>query len=119
MHEFNDLHFAVLTDESVESTLSSDSCEYYQTEIFDLLPSVQAVRSQQDSYDTLKTSEVHQGGPQPGEAFSTENQSRGPRDKLSLQPLRNLAICMQGKRSARWENVMNKYFFILNLFKNP
>ncbi|XP_027872947.1 transmembrane channel-like protein 7 [Xiphophorus couchianus] len=91
----------LLSDESVESTLSSDSCEYYHTEIFDLLPSVQAVRSQQDSYDTLKTSKVHQGGLQPGEAFSTENQSRGPRDKLSLQPLRNLAICMQGKRSAR------------------
>ncbi|XP_043970213.1 transmembrane channel-like protein 7 isoform X1 [Gambusia affinis] len=88
----------LLSDESVVSTLSSDSCEYYQTEIFDLLPSVQAVRSQQDSYDT---SEVHQGGPQPGETVSTENQSRGPRDKQSLQALRNLTICMQGKRSAR------------------
>uniref|UniRef100_A0A3B5MHV3 Transmembrane channel-like protein n=1 Tax=Xiphophorus couchianus TaxID=32473 RepID=A0A3B5MHV3_9TELE len=42
----------------VESTLSSDSCEYYHTEIFDLLPSVQAVRK------------VHQGGLQPGEAFN-------------------------------------------------
>ncbi|XP_054897485.1 transmembrane channel-like protein 7 [Poeciliopsis prolifica] len=91
----------LLSDESIESTLSSDSCEYYQTEIFDLLPSVQAVRSQQDSYGTLKTSEVYQGGPRPEEAFGTENQSRGPRDKLSLQPLRNLPICMQGKRSAR------------------
>ncbi|XP_007570216.1 transmembrane channel-like protein 7 [Poecilia latipinna] len=92
----------LLSDESVQSTLSSDSCEYYQTEIFDLLPSVQAVRSQQDSYDMLKSSEAFRsGGPRPDEAFGAESQSRGPRDKLSLQPLRDLPICMQGKRSAR------------------
>ncbi|KAM4750292.1 transmembrane channel-like protein 7 [Anableps anableps] len=92
----------LLSDESVESTLSSDSCEYYQTEIYDLLPSVQAARSQQNSYDTLKSREAYQGGPGSEEGpFSTDNQSRGPRAKVSLQPLRNLAISMQGKRGAR------------------
>ncbi|MED6251447.1 hypothetical protein ATANTOWER_030898 [Ataeniobius toweri] len=91
----------LLSDESIESTLSSDSCEYYQTEIYELLPSVQAVRSQQDTYDTLKSSEAYHGGQGPEEGFGRDTQSRGAREKVSLQPLRNLAMCMQGKRGAR------------------
>ncbi|MEQ2258460.1 hypothetical protein XENORESO_020018 [Xenotaenia resolanae] len=98
----------LLSDESIESTLSSDSCEYYQTEIYELLPSVQAVRSQQDTYDTLKSSEAYHGGQGPDEGFGRDTQSRGPREKVSLQPLRNLAMCMQGKRGASnigfWES---------------
>lgn len=90
----------LLSDESVASTLSSDSYEYYQTEIYELLPSVQAVRSQPNNYDTLKSNEAYQGGPGCVEAFSADNQTRGPKSKVSLQPLRNLPICMQGKRGA-------------------
>lgn len=74
------------TDDSTHSTLSSDSCEYYQTEIFDQLPSVQACRAKQNTQDLW---EANQGGPEPS------------RDKTSTQPLRNLVMCIQGKRDAR------------------
>ncbi|XP_015239792.1 PREDICTED: transmembrane channel-like protein 8 [Cyprinodon variegatus] len=80
----------LLSEDSIGSTLSSDSCEYYQTEIYDLLPSVQAVRSLHGGYDTQES----HGGPEPEE-------SRGPRDKMSQHPLRNLAMSMHGKRDAR------------------
>ncbi|XP_035993160.1 transmembrane channel-like protein 7 [Fundulus heteroclitus] len=97
----------LLSEESVGSTLSSDSYEYYQTEIYDLLPSVQAVRSQQNGYDPQKSSEAYHGGPGPEEAFSSDNQSRGPRPKGSLLPLRNLTMSMQGKRNERERRKMH------------
>uniref|UniRef100_UPI0037E80C96 transmembrane channel-like protein 7 isoform X2 n=1 Tax=Semicossyphus pulcher TaxID=241346 RepID=UPI0037E80C96 len=92
MEEQNPVSFMrLLSEESTHSTLSSDSCEYYQTEIFDQLPSVQALRPEQ----------AYQGGPEPGERISHGQLSRGPRDKTSTQPLRNLVMCVQGKRDAR------------------
>uniref|UniRef100_A0A3P8T962 Transmembrane channel-like protein n=1 Tax=Amphiprion percula TaxID=161767 RepID=A0A3P8T962_AMPPE len=89
--------------ESTQSTLSSDSCEYYQTEIFDQLPSVQASRPEQSRHGPWEACEAHHGGPESGERISQGHPSRGPRDKTSEEPLRNLAMCIQGKRSARWE----------------
>uniref|UniRef100_A0A3Q3W1X3 Transmembrane channel-like protein n=1 Tax=Mola mola TaxID=94237 RepID=A0A3Q3W1X3_MOLML len=59
----------------------SESCEYYQTEIYDQLPSIQA------------------------------NRSQWPKVKESTQPLRNLALCMQGKRDTRWDRVLNINFW--------
>ncbi|KAM6939796.1 transmembrane channel-like protein 7 [Xenentodon cancila] len=86
---------------SAESSLSSDSCEYYQTEIFDLLPSVQASRPEQNRHDLLGASDAYRCGSDPVEGHSSRHLSRGPRDKTSMQPLKNLALCMQGKRGAR------------------
>uniref|UniRef100_A0A3Q1ET00 Transmembrane channel-like protein n=1 Tax=Acanthochromis polyacanthus TaxID=80966 RepID=A0A3Q1ET00_9TELE len=86
--------------ESTQSTLSSDSCEYYQTEIFDQLPSVQASRPEQNRYGHLEACEAYQGGPESGERINQGHPSRGQRDKTSEEPLRNLAMCIQGKRSA-------------------
>ncbi|KAL1265287.1 hypothetical protein QQF64_003314, partial [Cirrhinus molitorella] len=61
--------------ESWSSDLSSDSCEYYQTEIFGLLPSSQAHRRQDESLDRV---------------------SWNP----SI-PLRDLPVCLQDKRDIR------------------
>uniref|UniRef100_A0A672F9G5 Transmembrane channel-like protein n=1 Tax=Salarias fasciatus TaxID=181472 RepID=A0A672F9G5_SALFA len=80
--------------ESTQSTVSSDSCEYYQMEIFDLLPSVQASRPE-------PSRSVEQGGAESQARLGHGPLSQGPRDKASTQPLRNLALCMQGKRAAR------------------
>ncbi|KAM4584062.1 transmembrane channel-like protein 7 isoform 2-T2 [Odontesthes bonariensis] len=91
----------LLSDESTRSTQSSDSCEYYQTEIFDLLPSIQASRPEQSRNGPLEANEAYRGGSGPAEGISHGHLSRGPRDKASLQPLRNLPMCMQGKRQAR------------------
>ncbi|XP_027138542.1 transmembrane channel-like protein 7 isoform X1 [Larimichthys crocea] len=88
----------LLSDESTQSTLSSDSCEYYQTEIFDQLPSIQASRPEQS---TQGLCDVHQGGPEPGESISHGHLSRGAKDKESTQPLKNMVMCIQGKRTAR------------------
>ncbi|XP_061536442.1 transmembrane channel-like protein 7 isoform X1 [Phycodurus eques] len=85
----NNVNFTRLLSESGCSTLSSDSCEYYHTEIFDQLPSIQFFwpeRSRQDA------SEVDE---------ELGHLSRGPRDKISTQPLRSLTMCIQGKRHAR------------------
>ncbi|XP_041839863.1 transmembrane channel-like protein 7 isoform X1 [Melanotaenia boesemani] len=99
MEEKKNVNFMrLLSDESTGSTLSSDSCEYYQTEIFDLLPSIQASRPEQNRCGPLEAAE---GGPGPAEGISHGHLSREPRDKLSVQPLRNLAMCIQAKRGAR------------------
>ncbi|XP_072240432.1 transmembrane channel-like protein 7 [Leuresthes tenuis] len=91
----------LLSDESTRSTLSSDSCEYYQTEIFDLLPSIQASRPEQSRNGPFEASQAYRDGLGPAEGISHGHLSRGPRDKASLQPLRNLPMCIQGKRQAR------------------
>ncbi|XP_054460456.1 transmembrane channel-like protein 7 [Anoplopoma fimbria] len=102
MEEHNAVNLMrLLSDDSTRSTLSSDSCEYYQTEIFDLLPSIQASRPQQDRAGLWEACEAHQGGPEAGERISHGHLSRGPKDKTSTQPLRNLVMCIQGKRGAR------------------
>ncbi|XP_034095091.1 transmembrane channel-like protein 7 isoform X2 [Gymnodraco acuticeps] len=98
MEEHKTVNFMrLLSDDSTHSTVSSDSCEYYQTEIFDLLPSIQASRPEQ----SRKPSEAYQDGPVPGEESVSGHLSSGPRDKAPTQPLRNMVICIQGKRSAR------------------
>ncbi|KAK1885745.1 Transmembrane channel-like protein 7 [Dissostichus eleginoides] len=98
MEEHKTVNFMrLLSDDSTHSTVSSDSCEYYQTEIFDLLPSIQASRPEQ----SRKPSEAYQDGPVPGEESVHGHLSNGPRDKAPTQPLRNMVICIQGKRSTR------------------
>ncbi|XP_035516138.1 transmembrane channel-like protein 7 [Morone saxatilis] len=84
------------SEDSTHSSLSSDSCEYYQTEIFDQLPSIQASRSEQNTQGNW---EAHQGRLETGESHG--HLSRGPKDKASTQPLRNMVMCIQGKRDAR------------------
>ncbi|XP_022611181.1 transmembrane channel-like protein 7 isoform X1 [Seriola dumerili] len=103
MEENNTVNFKrLLSDESTQSTLSLDSdYEYYQTEIFDQLPSIQACRPEQNRQGVLEVCEVYQGSPEPGEKLINGHLSRGPRDKLSMQPLRNLAMCIQAKRDTR------------------
>lgn len=91
-----------ITVESTSSTQTSDSYEYYQTEIFDLLPSIQASRPDQGRPGLLEPCEANQGGTEP-EQSSSGHLPRGQRDKPSMEPLRNLAICIQAKRDARWE----------------
>ncbi|KAM3623172.1 uncharacterized protein V6R79_007941 [Siganus canaliculatus] len=80
----------LLSDESTVSSLSVDSCDYHQMEIFDQLPSIQASRPQQNT----------QGGPDPGEV-SQDHLSKTNKDKTSIKPLRELVMCIQGKRDAR------------------
>ncbi|KAF3687321.1 Transmembrane channel-like protein 7 [Channa argus] len=106
MEENNAVSFMrLLSDESTHSTLSSDSYEYYQTEIFDQLPSIQASRAEQNRQGVLEPCEVYQGGPEP-EEFSHGHWLRGPKDKASLQPLRNLPMCIEAKREARHRRKM-------------
>lgn len=95
------------TDESIHSSLSSDSCEYYQTEIFDQLPSIQASRPGQNTQGLSEACAAYQGGPEPGDNISHGHLSRRPKDKDSMQPLRNMAMCIQGKRDARWESLLH------------
>lgn len=87
-----DILMRLVSVESNDSTLSSDSCEYYQTDIFDQLPSVQASRPEQSRW---AASEPPPALPDRGCL------SRGARDKTSTQPLRNLPLCIQAKRDTR------------------
>ncbi|GAA6220228.1 transmembrane channel-like protein 7 [Lates japonicus] len=97
MEEHNAVSFMrLLSDESTHSSLSTDSCEYYQTEIYDQLPS-----TQQNRQGFSEVCETYQGSQEPGEKLSNGPLSRGPRDRASMQPLRNLAMCIQAKRDAR------------------
>uniref|UniRef100_A0A672KGA6 Transmembrane channel-like protein n=1 Tax=Sinocyclocheilus grahami TaxID=75366 RepID=A0A672KGA6_SINGR len=71
--------------ESWSSDLSRDSCEYYQTEIFGLLPSSQAHRRLHA--ETL-----------------TDDQDQSLLDRVSWNPsvpLRDLPVCLQDKRDIR------------------
>ncbi|XP_060948132.1 transmembrane channel-like protein 7 [Limanda limanda] len=102
MEEEHHVNFMrLLSDESTHSTLSEDSCEYYQTEIFDQLPSIQASRPEPRKQDFSEGCESYQGSTEPSERLRNGHLSRGSRDKVSLQPLRNLPMCIQGKRGAR------------------
>ncbi|KAF7656021.1 hypothetical protein LDENG_00047370 [Lucifuga dentata] len=88
----------LLSDESSQSTLSEDSCEYYQTEIFDQLPSVQAARAKQSIQGGGEASQGPHGGSEPEEKQSHGHLSR---EKTSMQPLRNLPMSVQAKRNVR------------------
>ncbi|XP_076001695.1 transmembrane channel-like protein 7 [Genypterus blacodes] len=81
----------LISAESNESTLSDDSYEYYQTEIYDQLPSVQAARAKQNTKAPHGSLEIE------------EQQIYGilSSDKTSTQPLKNLPISIQAKRDAR------------------
>ncbi|KAM9362620.1 transmembrane channel-like protein 7 [Symphorus nematophorus] len=97
MEAHNTVNFMrLLSEESTHSSVSSDSYEYYQTEIYDQLPSVQAIRPEQNTQGLW---EDYQGGPEPGE--NNGHLSRGLKDKASTQPLKNLVMCLQGKRDTR------------------
>ncbi|XP_068585178.1 transmembrane channel-like protein 7 [Cebidichthys violaceus] len=103
MEEHNAVNFMrLLSEESTLSTVSSDSCEYYQTEIFDQLPSIQASRPEQDRQGPWEACEA----PEAGERISHGHPPRGPKDKEFTQPLRNLVMCLQGKRDARHRRKM-------------
>ncbi|KAG7485437.1 transmembrane channel 7 [Solea senegalensis] len=107
MEEHRTVNFMrLLSDESTHSTLSEDSCEYYQTEIFDQLPSIQACRPGQCTQGFLEVCEAKQDNTEPGEKLRNRHLSRGSRDKEPMQPLRNLALCIQAKRSARIQRKM-------------
>ncbi|XP_067243763.1 transmembrane channel-like protein 7 [Chanodichthys erythropterus] len=76
----------LLSDDSCNSDLSSDSCEYYQTEIFGLLPSSQAhLRTHADAV-------THDSD----ESFHLDRVSWNP-----SVPLRALPVCLQDKRDIR------------------
>ncbi|XP_056892806.1 transmembrane channel-like protein 7 isoform X1 [Takifugu flavidus] len=78
------------------SQSSSDSeYEYYHTDIFELLPSTQAVHSSQN------TQPFQEGGPKPGQTLS-----RRLKDKESEQPLKNMALCIQAKKEVRYRRNM-------------
>ncbi|KAK7118970.1 hypothetical protein R3I94_020974 [Phoxinus phoxinus] len=72
----------LLSEESCSSDVSSDSCEYYQTEIFGLLPSSQAHRRAHADAVTHDPAE-----------------SSGSWDPSV--PLRALPVCLQAKRDIR------------------
>lgn len=85
--------------ESTESSLSSDSYEYYHTEIYEQLPSVLASRSGHDSQGTWERQNIGAGS---GDSVSHGSLHRPQKDKESTQPIRHLTTCIQAKRDARW-----------------
>ncbi|XP_026077738.1 transmembrane channel-like protein 7 [Carassius auratus] len=74
----------LVSAESWSSDLSGDSCEYYQTEIFGLLPSSQAYRR------------LHADGVSDPQVESLDRRSWSP-----SVPLRDLPVCLQDKRDLR------------------
>ncbi|XP_053713647.1 transmembrane channel-like protein 7 isoform X1 [Synchiropus splendidus] len=78
-----------LSDDGSPVTWPSE-CDYYNTEIYDLLPSSQAGQSELSSHD----------GPD-------GHSSRQPREKTSQQPLKNLPVCLQRKREIRDRRTQN------------
>ncbi|XP_055358665.1 transmembrane channel-like protein 7 isoform X2 [Betta splendens] len=104
MEEQNTTHMRrLLSEESTCSDLSSDY-EYYQTDIYELLPSVQASRAEQ-SGPGLESSGANQGGPGPEESHG--RLVRGQTDKGSMQPLKSMPVCIQAKRDARERRKMH------------
>ncbi|XP_069561144.1 transmembrane channel-like protein 7 [Brachyistius frenatus] len=49
----------------------------------------------------METCDAHQGGPEPRQRHRHGHPSRGPGERAATQPLRDLAMCLQGKRAAR------------------
>lgn len=82
----------------MESSLSSDSYEYYQTEIYEQLPSVQASRCGHDSQGTWERRNI---GPESGDSIIHGSLHRPQKDKESTLPIRHLAMSIQAKRDAR------------------
>lgn len=89
------MSFAVFltADESDQSSSDSDY-EYHQAEIFEQLPSIQAVHSSQNRQP------VQEGPHEPGACGPP---SRWLKDKESAQPLKNMAVSIQQKRGIRWD----------------
>ncbi|XP_020786038.1 transmembrane channel-like protein 7 [Boleophthalmus pectinirostris] len=85
MDEPNSVSFMrLLSDESTQSTLSSDS-ELYQTQILDLLPSAQVGCPNHNNRIYLNS---------------------GP--EMTSQPIRNMLLCLQAKRDVRDMRKMQK-----------
>lgn len=95
----------------MRSSLSLDSCEYYQTEIYDQLPSVLASRSGNESQGTWERRNV---GPESGDNISQGTLPRPLKAKESTLPIRNLTMCIQAKRDARWVGLQDT--LIISLF---
>ncbi|CAB1344370.1 unnamed protein product [Coregonus sp. 'balchen'] len=90
----------LVSEESCSSTVTDESRVYYQTEIFDQLPSSLARRTHHHQ-DRGTTETSHPVEMHPGQAG-------GARDRAPTQPIRSLPVCMQRKREARkrlWEQV--------------
>lgn len=83
----------------MESSLSLDSYEYYQTEIYEQLPSIQASRSGHDSQGTWERRNI---GLELGDSISHGSLHRRQKDKESTLPIKHLTMCIQAKRDARW-----------------
>ncbi|XP_056137066.1 transmembrane channel-like protein 7 [Lampris incognitus] len=98
MEEHKTVNFTrLLSDESGSSILSEESYVYYQTEIFDQLPSSKAARpqqSRQEDWEACKT-------PRGSQELENIVLLRGFRDKVSHLPPRCLPTCMQQKREVR------------------
>lgn len=96
MEEPNHTSFMrLLSDESTQSALSSDSAEIHG-DILAQLPSVQARRSRHVYLDSA------------GEAKDAPTHGFTFRDRASSQPLRNLPLCLQAKRNVRDVRKMQK-----------
>ncbi|XP_045073590.1 transmembrane channel-like protein 7 [Coregonus clupeaformis] len=83
----------LVSEESCSSTVTDESRVYYQTEIFDQLPSSLARRTHHHQ-DRGTTETSHPVEMHPGQAG-------GARDRAPTQPIRSLPVCMQRKREAR------------------
>lgn len=84
----------MFADGDWESSSDSDY-EYYHTEIFEQLPSIQAVHASPNA----QAEQVAGPGSDPGGAHTTWR----PKDKEAEQPLKNMTLCIQAKRDIRWE----------------
>ncbi|CAB1344381.1 unnamed protein product, partial [Coregonus sp. 'balchen'] len=82
-----------------------ESRVYYQTEIFDQLPSSLARRTHHHQ-DRGTTETSHPVEMHPGQAG-------GARDRAPTQPIRSLPVCMQRKREARFGVGVKAYFVFL------
>lgn len=99
MDERNTVNFMrLLSDESTQSTLSSDS-QFMQTQILDQLPSVQARRPEHSKQIYLDSAP---------EDRDTQEYGSKLRSRMFAQPLRNLPLCLQAKRNVRDMRNMQK-----------
>ncbi|XP_045073591.1 transmembrane channel-like protein 7 [Coregonus clupeaformis] len=89
----------LVSEESCSSTVTDESRVYYQTEIFDQLPSSLARRTHHHQ-DRGTTETSHPVEMHPGQAG-------GARDRAPTQPIRSLPVCMQRKREARYLVYLN------------
>lgn len=93
---WNNESCGILTAVGSDQSSSDSDYEYYQTEIFEQLPSIQAIHSSQNKQP------VQEGAHEPGGSIGCGTSTR-LKDKESAQPLKNMAMCIQAKRDIRWD----------------